>query len=135
MAGISTTVMDNNHPRYSTSEALLESALEHARMHHSLETRMVKLRGLSFRACEGYYSKSAHCSTAAWISPSACRGVPPRGLKERAGKPPGWSGAIGLSQDRSGVGNRQLIGSGRASNPSTSTKPMAHFPYYTTAFE
>jgi multimeric flavodoxin WrbA/nitrite reductase/ring-hydroxylating ferredoxin subunit len=63
VVGISTTVMDNQHPRYSTSEALLESALEHARTKHSLEARMVKLRELSFRACEGYYSKSAQACT------------------------------------------------------------------------
>jgi multimeric flavodoxin WrbA len=63
VVGISTTVMDNAHPRYSTSEALLESALEHARTTLSLETRMVRLRELSFRACEGYYSKSAHACT------------------------------------------------------------------------
>jgi multimeric flavodoxin WrbA/nitrite reductase/ring-hydroxylating ferredoxin subunit len=63
VVGISTTVMDNEYPRYSTSEALLESALEHARKKHSLEARMVKIRELSFRACEGYYSKSAHACT------------------------------------------------------------------------
>jgi nitrite reductase/ring-hydroxylating ferredoxin subunit/multimeric flavodoxin WrbA len=63
VVGISTTVMDNKYPRYSTSEALLHSALEHARMKHSLETRMVRLRELSFRACEGYYSKSAQACT------------------------------------------------------------------------
>jgi multimeric flavodoxin WrbA/nitrite reductase/ring-hydroxylating ferredoxin subunit len=63
VAGISTTVMDNDHPRYSTSEALLEAALEHVRDQHSLETRIVKLRELSFRACEGFYSKSAHACT------------------------------------------------------------------------
>ena len=63
VAGISTTVMDNAHPRYSASEALLETALEHVRGKHALETRMVKLRELSFRACEGYYSKSAHACT------------------------------------------------------------------------
>lgn len=63
VVGISTTVMDNNHPRYSTSEALLETALEHARLHHSLETRMVRLREQPFRACEGYYSKSARACT------------------------------------------------------------------------
>jgi nitrite reductase/ring-hydroxylating ferredoxin subunit/multimeric flavodoxin WrbA len=63
VVGISTTVMDNKYPRYSTSEALLETALEHARMKHSLETRMVRLRELSFRACEGYYSKSAQACT------------------------------------------------------------------------
>ena len=63
VVGISTTVMDNDHPRYSTSEALLESALGHVQTHHGLETRMVKLRELSFRACEGYYSKSAQACT------------------------------------------------------------------------
>ena len=63
VVGISTTVMDNQYPRYSTSEALLEVALEHARTRHSLEARMVKVRELSFRACEGYYSKSAHACT------------------------------------------------------------------------
>lgn len=63
VAGISTTIMDKARPRYSTSEALLESALEHARSAHGLETRMVKLRELSFRACEGYYSKSSHACT------------------------------------------------------------------------
>jgi multimeric flavodoxin WrbA/nitrite reductase/ring-hydroxylating ferredoxin subunit len=63
VVGISTTVMDNKYPRYSTSEALLETALEHARKQHSLEARVVKLRELSFRACEGYYSKSAHACT------------------------------------------------------------------------
>lgn len=63
VAGISTTVMDNAYPRYSTSEALLETALEHARSRHSLEARMIKLRELNFRACEGYYSKSAHACT------------------------------------------------------------------------
>lgn len=63
VVGISTTVMDNQYPRYSTSEALLESALEQARTQHSLEARVIKLRALSFRACEGYYSKSAHACT------------------------------------------------------------------------
>ncbi len=63
VVGISTTNMDNEHPRYSTSEALLETALEHVRGKHALEVRMVKLRELSFRACEGYYSKSARACT------------------------------------------------------------------------
>jgi nitrite reductase/ring-hydroxylating ferredoxin subunit/multimeric flavodoxin WrbA len=63
VVGISTTVMDNQYPRYSTSEALLESAIEQARKGHSLEARLIKLRELSFRACEGYYSKSAHACT------------------------------------------------------------------------
>jgi len=63
VAGISTTIMDNANPRYSTSEALLESALAHVRDTHKLETRLVKLRELNFRACEGYYSKSARACT------------------------------------------------------------------------
>lgn len=63
VVGISTTVMNNQYQRYSTSEALLESALEHARVTHSLDTRLIRLRELSFRACEGYYSKSAQACT------------------------------------------------------------------------
>ena len=63
VVGISTTSMDNARPRYSTSEALLETALEQARNAHSLETRLIRLRELSFRACEGYYSKSAQACT------------------------------------------------------------------------
>ena len=63
VVGISTTVMDTDHPRYSTSEALLESALDHGRSKHGLQTRLVKLREKSFRACEGYYSKSAQACT------------------------------------------------------------------------
>ncbi len=63
VVGISTTVMDNKFPRYSTSEALLDTALAHAREQHGLETRVVRLRELKFRACEGYYSKSAKACT------------------------------------------------------------------------
>lgn len=63
VVGISTTAMDPAHPRYSTSEALLEEALDQARGTHGLETRLIKLHELSFRACEGYYSKSAHACT------------------------------------------------------------------------
>jgi nitrite reductase/ring-hydroxylating ferredoxin subunit/multimeric flavodoxin WrbA len=63
VAGISTTVMDPEFPRYSTSEALLESALDHAGSSLGAETRLVRLRDLRFRACEGYYSKSAHACT------------------------------------------------------------------------
>jgi multimeric flavodoxin WrbA/nitrite reductase/ring-hydroxylating ferredoxin subunit len=61
--GLSTTIMDNAHPRYSTSEALLHSALEHAGAKHALEFRLTKLREQKFRACEGYYSKSAYACT------------------------------------------------------------------------
>jgi nitrite reductase/ring-hydroxylating ferredoxin subunit/multimeric flavodoxin WrbA len=60
--GISTTNMNLDQPRYSTSDALLDSALAHAgsRGH---ETRLIRLRELSFRNCEGYYSKSARACT------------------------------------------------------------------------
>jgi multimeric flavodoxin WrbA/nitrite reductase/ring-hydroxylating ferredoxin subunit len=62
VAGISTTAMDRAHPRYSTSEALLVTALEHAAA-GGAETRLLRLSDLAFRACEGYYSKSAHACT------------------------------------------------------------------------
>ncbi|MFN8012091.1 MAG: NAD(P)H-dependent oxidoreductase [Holophagaceae bacterium] len=62
VAGLSTTVMDRAHPRFSTSDALLESALEHARA-LGAEAKLIKLNDLAFRACEGYYSKSARACT------------------------------------------------------------------------
>jgi multimeric flavodoxin WrbA/nitrite reductase/ring-hydroxylating ferredoxin subunit len=62
VAGISTTGMDLVNPRFSTSEALLEVALEHAR-EQGAETRLIRLAELQFRHCEGYYSKSAHACT------------------------------------------------------------------------
>ena len=62
VVGISTTAMTADHPRYSTSEALLEEALQHAAA-QGMETRMIRLRDLSFRACEGFYSKSAQACT------------------------------------------------------------------------
>lgn len=61
--GISTTAMDKDNPRPSTSELLLEAALHHARADLGAETRLVRLRELSFRACEGNYSKAAHACT------------------------------------------------------------------------
>ena len=62
VVGISTTNMTAKHPRYSTSEALLDVALEHA---NSLgaQTRSIRLRDLKFKACEGFYSKSARACT------------------------------------------------------------------------
>ena len=62
IVGISTTNMNLEHPRYSTSEVLLETALEHAK-EGGAETKLVKLRELGFRNCEGYYSKSAQSCT------------------------------------------------------------------------
>jgi len=63
VVGISTTVMDRANPRVSTSELLLEAALEHARTACHSETRLLRLNDLRFRHCEGYYSKSAHACT------------------------------------------------------------------------
>ena len=60
--GISTTVMHPEHPRYSTSDALLETAITHART-RGCEAETIYLRKLNFRHCEGYYSKSAHACT------------------------------------------------------------------------
>jgi len=62
--GISTTNMNNDLPRYSTSEAALEMALDYAKEHHGAATKILKLRDLGFRACEGYYSQ--HMSACTW---------------------------------------------------------------------
>lgn len=61
--GISTTAMDKDHPRFSTSEELLNSALEQATEKLDVETRILKLSELNFRHCEGFYSKSEKACT------------------------------------------------------------------------
>ncbi|WP_342346709.1 Rieske 2Fe-2S domain-containing protein [uncultured Nitrospira sp.] len=61
--GLSTTVMTPDHPRYSTSEDLLEIGLKHASDNLECETRLLRLRDLSFRPCEGFYSKSSRACT------------------------------------------------------------------------
>ncbi|HSM19941.1 MAG TPA: Rieske 2Fe-2S domain-containing protein [Hyphomicrobiales bacterium] len=63
VAGISTTMMDPTHPRPSTSEALLETALDHAGSALAAETRLIRLSHLRFRACEGFYSKDVRACT------------------------------------------------------------------------
>lgn len=63
VAGISTTAMDEAHPRDSTSDLLLTQAVSHAGAACRAETRIIRLSALSFRHCEGYYSKSAHACT------------------------------------------------------------------------
>src|SRR5262245_11739800 len=63
VACISTTNMDEANPRYSTSDALLEVSLAHARDSLGCETRLIRLSALKFRNCEGYYSKSANACT------------------------------------------------------------------------
>ncbi len=59
--GLSTTVMTPGHPRFSTSDALLEDAIAHAAK--TCDTKLIRLRDLSFRHCEGFYSKSARACT------------------------------------------------------------------------
>ncbi|GEM_PF-327026 len=61
--GISTTAMDAQNPRYSTSDALLQSALDFAGRRLDVQTRLIKLNSLNFRNCEGYYSKSEYACT------------------------------------------------------------------------
>lgn len=63
VGGISTTVMNADNPRFSTSAHLLETALEHARAALGAETRLIDLNGLKFRHCEGYYSKAKKACT------------------------------------------------------------------------
>jgi len=62
LAGISTTAMDEANPRFSGSDHLLHHALESAKK-RGAETQMIRLSELKFRACEGYYSKSALACT------------------------------------------------------------------------
>jgi nitrite reductase/ring-hydroxylating ferredoxin subunit/multimeric flavodoxin WrbA len=63
VAGISTTVLDVGRPRFSGSDALLDTAVEYARTSLECETRLIRLRELSFRPCEGFYSKAARACT------------------------------------------------------------------------
>jgi nitrite reductase/ring-hydroxylating ferredoxin subunit/multimeric flavodoxin WrbA len=61
--GLSTTAMDPEHPRYSTSEDLLKSALQKAESDLQVETKFLALSSLKFRNCEGFYSKSERACT------------------------------------------------------------------------
>ena len=63
IAAISTTALDKNWPRYSTSEDLLVSALAHARTKLKAETKLIKLRELKFNHCGGFYSIDEHACT------------------------------------------------------------------------
>lgn len=63
VVGVSTTAMDEQYPRYSTSDSLLDTALASAREGLGAETRLIRLNALSFRNCEGYYSKAARACT------------------------------------------------------------------------
>jgi nitrite reductase/ring-hydroxylating ferredoxin subunit/multimeric flavodoxin WrbA len=62
LAGISTTAMDAANPRFSGSDHLLDHALQ-AAQGLGAETRLIDLNKLSFRNCEGYYSKAAQACT------------------------------------------------------------------------
>lgn len=62
--GISTTNMNDDISRFSTSENALENALAYATEKHGAATRMIKLRELNFRHCEGYYSQ--HMNACTW---------------------------------------------------------------------
>lgn len=62
LVGISTTAMNKDFPRYSTSDHLLNSALDYAAS-KGCETKLFKLNDMNIRTCEGYYSKSAKACT------------------------------------------------------------------------
>lgn len=61
--GISTTNLNKNIPRTSTSETALIQSLEIAEKDFGANTKLIKLRDLEFRACEGYYSKHERACT------------------------------------------------------------------------
>jgi len=46
VTGISTTAMDEQYPRYSTSEALLRTALDHAAAAEGAQTQLIRLNAL-----------------------------------------------------------------------------------------
>lgn len=60
--GIGTTAMDATNPRFSTSDALLEDAIARA-AERGADTRLIRLRDLNFKTCEGNYSKASHACT------------------------------------------------------------------------
>jgi multimeric flavodoxin WrbA len=62
LAGLATSVMDAENPRFSGSDHLLNHALK-AAAELGAETKLIRLNELKFRACEGYYSKSALACT------------------------------------------------------------------------
>ena len=60
--GISTTAMDDDNPRFSTSDALLGHAMARAG-ELKTDTQLITLRSINFRHCEGNYSKASHACT------------------------------------------------------------------------
>lgn len=61
--GISTTAMDNNLPRISTSEQALKYSLNYAKTKYNAEIKQINLRDLNFNDCEGNYSKDKRACT------------------------------------------------------------------------
>lgn len=61
--GLSTTGMDAKNPRFSASDELLTHALKSVASGLKTQTRLIKLNDLSFRTCEGYYSKHLRACT------------------------------------------------------------------------
>ena len=62
VVGIATSPMDEANPRFSGSDHLLRHALDSCAI-YGAESKLIRLSALKFRACEGYYSKSAHACT------------------------------------------------------------------------
>jgi multimeric flavodoxin WrbA/nitrite reductase/ring-hydroxylating ferredoxin subunit len=62
LAGISTTNMNRDLPRFSGSDHLLHHALAAAKK-AGADTKLIRLEDLKFRHCEGYFSKSLHACT------------------------------------------------------------------------
>jgi multimeric flavodoxin WrbA len=56
----STNSNDKIAPRKSTSEEALMYALDYTKNEFGAETKIIKLRDLHFKHCEGYYSKNAN---------------------------------------------------------------------------
>jgi nitrite reductase/ring-hydroxylating ferredoxin subunit/multimeric flavodoxin WrbA len=61
--GISTTNINQNLPRKSTSEEALRMALEYAKQKYDANTVLLRLSNLEFRHCEGYYSRNEQACT------------------------------------------------------------------------
>ncbi len=61
--GISATNMNRDLPRPSTSESALQNALDFASSKFGAATKMIRLRDLNFRHCEGYYSRHEQACT------------------------------------------------------------------------
>ncbi len=62
VVAISTTSMTQGQPRFSTSDYLLDVAVAKA-SEVGCDTRVIRLRDLQFRHCEGFYSKAAKACT------------------------------------------------------------------------